>query len=264
MESSVAILSNHMSLMPLPTRMQPGVKFKRLTRGSSFKPLLKKAFKVALVDRQAGVRESWSKFINSFPDFACVCACSTGEEALRMSLQHQPDVVLVDICLPRMSGITCTRRLKTLLPKTQIVMLTALEDMEWVCRALQAGADGYLLKRTEPADLRMALQDVVSGGAPLTNLIANHVITSFRRQAKVRYRSARLTEREEQILRLVSEGCSNRLIANELALSLRMVESHLQNIFTKMQVRSRAHAAVRFMANKCPAQKPESCPQPTS
>jgi DNA-binding NarL/FixJ family response regulator len=106
-------------------------------------------FKVALVDEQAKVRESWSKSINSFPDFAFVCACSTGAEALRIFPQRPPDVVLMDIFLPQMSGIECTRRLKALLPKTQIVMLTAMEDMEWVFRALQAGADGYLLKRTK-------------------------------------------------------------------------------------------------------------------
>jgi DNA-binding NarL/FixJ family response regulator len=207
-------------------------------------------FKVALVDEQAKVRESWSKSINSFPDFAFVCACSTGAEALRIFPQRPPDVVLMDIFLPQMSGIECTRRLKALLPKTQIVMLTAMEDMEWVFRALQAGADGYLLKRTKPADLLLALQDVLNGGAPLTNLIARRVIESFRQQAKLRDPSTPLTVREEQILRLLTQGHSNRLIAKKLALSIDTVCSHLKKIFTKLQVSSRTQAVVRYLASQ--------------
>jgi DNA-binding NarL/FixJ family response regulator len=232
------------------TVIQSSTKFSYSTQGSSVKPSSKKPFKVALVDEQATVRESWCKFINSFPDFACVCACSTGEEALRKFPQHQPDVVLVDIFLPQMSGIECTRRLKALLPKTQIVMLTAMEDMEWVFRALQAGADGYLLKRTTPADLRLALLDVLNGGAPLTNLIARRVIASFRQKAKLRDPSPPLTVREEQILRLLTQGHSNRLIAKKLALSIDTVCSHLKKIFTKLQVSSRTQAVVRYMASQ--------------
>lgn len=255
MESSVAILSDHLSLMPslMPadnyeTMIEPSAKFKCASQGSGVKPSSKRPFKVALVDEQPGARKSWCKFINSFTDFACVCACPTGEEALRKFPQHQPDVVLVDVFLPRMSGIECTSRLKALLPKTQIVMLTTMEDMEWVFRALQAGADGYLLKRTTPAELRVALLDVLNGGAPLTNLIARRMIASFRQKTKLRDPSPPLTVREEQILRLLAQGHSNRLIAKKLALSIDTVCSHLKKVFNKFKVSSRTQAAIRYMA----------------
>src|SRR5208282_5237006 len=118
------------------------------------------------------------------PGFSCIRVCPSGEEALRVIPTVQPDVVLMDIFLPRMSGIECTARLKELLPKTQIVMLTAVDDNELVFMALQAGADGFLLKRTKPADLRAALLEVARGGAPMTSEIARRVVESFRRSAK--------------------------------------------------------------------------------
>ncbi len=203
-----------------------------------------------LVEDQPKVRESWTKLINSFPDFQCVCACSTGEEALRVIPQEQPDVVLMDIFLPRMSGIECTSRLKELLPQTQIVILTAMDDQELVFLALEAGADGYLLKRTKPADLRNALLDVLGGGAPMTSQIARRVIESFRAKAKVRDESKRLSVREEQILVLLSQGYSNKLIADKLELSIDTVCSHLKHVFNKLHVNSRTEAVVRYMASK--------------
>ena len=246
-----------MSLMPrlMPaghheTMNLPRAKFTDSARGNRVMPPSKKPFKVALVDEQARVRESWCNFVNSFPDFACVFACSTAEEALQKFPQHQPDVVLVDLFLPRMSGIECTRRLKVLLPRTQIVILTATEDRKWVFRALQAGADGYLLKRTTPADLQRALLDVLSGGVPLTSLIARHVIASFRQNAGLRDPSPPLTVREEQILRLLTRGHSNRLIARKLALSIDTVCTHLKKVYNKLQVSSRTEAAIRYLALK--------------
>src|ERR1035437_3102533 len=118
-----------------------------------------KPLRVALVEDQREIRENWQRLIESFPDFKCVCTCATAEEALRVLAPARPDVVLMDIYLPRMSGIECTARLKALLPETQIVILTAVDDDELVFLALEAGGDGYLLKRTKPDDLRTALLD---------------------------------------------------------------------------------------------------------
>src|SRR5208283_2776091 len=100
-------------------------------------------FKVVLVEDKEEIRSGWSKLINSFPGFTCVCACTSGEEALRIIPSIRPDVVLMDIFLPRMSGIECTTRLKQLLPQVQIIILTAVDDNELVFMALQAGADGF-------------------------------------------------------------------------------------------------------------------------
>ena len=208
--------------------------------------------RVALVEDQPKVRESWVRLINSFPDFACVCACMSGEEAVRVIPQHQLDVVLMDIFLPRMSGIECTARLKTLLPQLQIVILTAMDDQELVFLALEAGADGYLLKRTKPSELREALLNVLAGGVPMTSQIARLVIDSFRQKAKTRDESLELSLREEQVLQLISLGYSNKMIADKLELSTETVCSHLKHVFVKLHVNSRTEAVVRYMASKMP------------
>ena len=164
----------------------------------------------------------------------------------------------MDIFLPRMSGIECTARLKALLPQTQIVILTAMDDQELVFMALEAGADGYLLKRTKPSELRTALLDVLGGGAPMSSQIARRVIESFRLKPQTRNESTRLTVREEQILLLLSQGYSNKTIADKLELSVDTVCSHLKHVFSKMHVRSRTEAVVRYMASKTPPDKAES------
>src|SRR5882757_2562524 len=240
------------------TMIQPSAKTTKPGKGGCpGEPSSKKTIKVALVEDQPKARESWIKLINSFPDFACICACATGEEALRIIPQEQPDVVLMDLFLPRMSGLECTVRIKELLPKTQIVILTAMDDQELVFLALEAGADGYLLKRTKPADLRAALLDVLAGGAPMTSQIARRVIESFRQKSKVRDESLRLSIREEQILMLLSQGYANKLIADKLELSIDTVCSHLKHVFNKLHVSSRTEAVIRYMATKTSRQKPD-------
>ncbi len=222
---------------------------------STAKTTSKRPVKVALVEDQPKVRESWTTLINSIPDFTCICACATGEDALKVIPQERPDVVLMDIFLPRMSGIECTARLKAVLPHTQIVILTAMDDQELVFLALEAGADGYLLKRTKPADLRNALLDVLGGGAPMTSQIARRVIESFRQKTPFRDESMNLTAREEQILLLLSQGYPNKTIADKLGLSIDTVCSHLKHVFSKLHVSSRTEAVVRYMASKTPQQK---------
>lgn len=210
----------------------------------------KERLRVALVEDQPKVRESWVRLLNSFPDFSCVCACMSGEEAIRVIPQQQPDVILMDIFLPRMSGIECTARLKALLPDVQIVILTAMDDQELVFLALEAGADGYLLKRTKPSDLRTALLDVLAGGVPMTSQIARLVIDSFRRKVKTKEETAELSLREEQILQLISQGFSNKMIADKLQVSIDTVCSHLKHVFVKLHVNSRTEAVVRYMASR--------------
>ena len=205
---------------------------------------------VVLVEDKPGVRESWVKLINSLPGFVCRHTCSSGEEALRVIPEVNPDVVLMDIFLPRMSGIECTARLKLLLPKIQILILTAVEDDELVFMALEAGADGYLLKRTTPEDLRAAMVDVMGGGAPMTSEIARRVVESFRRASKQKQPTVHLTTREEEVLILLSKGYSNKEIANQLTIGTETVGSHLKHIYEKMHVRSRTEAVARYMTSK--------------
>jgi DNA-binding NarL/FixJ family response regulator len=232
---------------------QPKIKMaKHTTTSRASGSAAKKPLHVALVEDHPNVAENWIRLINSFPDFKCVCSCGTGEEALRVIPEEKPDVILMDIFLPRMSGIECTAKLKALLPQTQIVILTAMDDQELVFMALEAGADGYLLKRTKPSELRTALLDVLGGGAPMTSQIARRVIETFRRQAATRdeSESVRLSVREEQILMLLSQGFANKQIAEKLELSVDTVCSHLKHVFSKLHVRSRTEAVVRYMAFK--------------
>jgi DNA-binding NarL/FixJ family response regulator len=210
----------------------------------------KPPLRVALVEDQRDTRESWSRLISSFPDFTCICACATAEEALRVIPLEKPDVILMDVFLPRMSGIECTSRLKAVLPKTPIVMLTASDEDEILFLALESGADGYLLKRTKPMELRDALLDVMSGGAPMTSEIARHVVASFRRKSSGLDPSIALTAREEETLVLLTKGYSNKEIAEYLGLSVETVRSHLKNIYTKMHVRSRTEAVAHYMSKR--------------
>ena len=208
----------------------------------------KSLIKVALVEDRRDMRESWGRLVDSLGDFECICVCASGDEALQSIPLAQPDVVLMDIFMPRMSGIECTARLKEILPKTPIVILTTSEDDEMVFLTLQAGADGYLLKRTKPADLRAALLDVLSGGAPMSSEIARRVVESFRAKGPARDESVSLTAREEETLVLLTKGFSNKEIADQLSLSIETVRSHLKHIYEKMHVRSRAEAVARYMS----------------
>jgi DNA-binding NarL/FixJ family response regulator len=217
---------------------------------SAVAPPAKSPVKVVLVEDKAGVRESWCKLVNSLAGFSCVNVCSSGEEALRVIPSIAPEVVLMDIFLPRMSGIECTARLKLLLPKTQILILTAVDDDELVFMALEAGADGYLLKRTKPEDLRAAMLDVLGGGAPMTSEIARRVVESFRRASRLPRQTIHLSAREEEVLILLSKGYSNKEIAEQLSISAETVGSHLKHIYEKMHVRSRAEAVAHYMTNR--------------
>ncbi len=203
-----------------------------------------------LVEDRPEVRDNWSRLINSFPGFACVRVCASGEEALRVIPEAQAEVVLMDIFLPRMSGIECTARLRELLPKLRIIMLTAVEDDELVFMALQAGADGYLLKRTQPEELHAALLEVLGGGAPMTSEVARRVVQSFRRATKPREPAVRLSAREEEVLILLSKGYANKEIADQLSISAETVGSHLKHIYEKLHVRSRTEAVARYITGK--------------
>ncbi|BCX47340.1 DNA-binding response regulator [Haloferula helveola] len=206
--------------------------------------------RVALVEDQLDTRESWRRLISSFPDFECTCVCASAEDALRMIPENLPDVVLMDVFLPRMSGIECTARLKAMKPDIPIVMLTASDEDEILFLALESGADGYLLKRTKPADLRAALLDVLNGGAPMTSEIARHVVASFRKKSGLSDPSVALTHREEETLVLLTKGYSNKEIADHLGIGIETVRSHLKNIYTKMHVRSRTEAVAHYMSRR--------------
>jgi DNA-binding NarL/FixJ family response regulator len=209
------------------------------------------------VEDQAKARETWTRRIQSFPDFDCVCSCISAEEALTVIPDLHPDVVLMDIFLPRMSGIECLARLKARMPEVQIVILTAMDNQELLFMALKAGADGYLLKRTKAVDLRKALLDVLGGGVPMSSQIARRLIESFRENPKSKDDSLNLSAREEQILQLVSKGHPNKSIADQLDMSFDTVRTHLKRVFKKMHVKSRTEAAMSYINSKMSEQRPD-------
>lgn len=143
------------------------------------------------------------------------------------------------------------------MPDIQIVMLTAMDNQELIFMALEAGADGYLLKRTKPSDLRNALLAVLNGGVPMTSQIARRLIQSFRKNATSTGESKGLSAREEQILQLVSKGHSNKLIADKLDMNYETVCTHLKRVFKKLHVNSRTEAAIRYINSIMSEQRPD-------
>ena len=206
--------------------------------------------KVALVEDQAAMRRNLELMLRRATGVKCVCACSSAEEALAEIPRHRPDVILMDINLPGASGIECTARLKQLLPNVQVIMLTVYRDTASIFNALKAGACGYLLKRAAPAEVLEAITSIRTGGAPMTSEIARKIVTAFQSPAPNPTDAVALTEREIEILELLSQGRVSKEIADQLAISYNTVRVHTTHIYEKLHVRSRSEALLKFMADK--------------
>ncbi|MCX7824703.1 MAG: response regulator transcription factor [Verrucomicrobiae bacterium] len=202
---------------------------------------------VAIVEDKAALRQDLADLINSRKGLRCIGAFATGEEALAALPKAPPDVVLMDINLPGMSGIDCTRELKARLPKTEIVMLTMFEDADKIFAALRAGASGYLLKRAAIAELPEAIEQAHRGGSPMTPQIARHVVQFFQSQSSQPANAEGLTERERDLLSLLARGRQYKEIAEQLGISVDTVRSHIRRIYRKLHVHSRTEAAVKFL-----------------
>src|SRR5579883_2308679 len=175
---------------------------------------------VALVEDNARMRESFALALNSSPGLRCIATYATGEEAVRAIPAAPPDVVLMDIHLPRMSGIVCVSKLKAVLPQLQILMLTRFEETGTIFEALRAGASGYLVKQVRPAELAEAVEQVHAGGAPMSMHIARKVIEHFQRPPEANDGLASLSPREQEVLRLLARGALFKNIADSLGISL--------------------------------------------
>ena len=202
--------------------------------------------RVAVVEDIEGIRAEVVQLIESFEGFVCVQTCASAEEALKVLPALAPDVVLMDIYLPRMSGIECTLRLKDALPSCQIVMLTSSDEEELVFRALEAGADGYLLKDGTPEDLRQGLLDLRRGGVPMTSGIARRVVQFFRQRAKGADELRSLSQREAEVLALIARGLSTKEVGDRLSLTVETIKTYVKNIYEKMHVHSRAEAVAKY------------------
>jgi DNA-binding NarL/FixJ family response regulator len=202
------------------------------------------------VEDSAQISKNWIQLLSTQADFQCVGSFPTAEEALQGMPGLRPDVILMDISLPGMSGIECVPRMKRLLPKTPILMVTVHSDNDRLFQALQAGASGYLLKRTTPEELIAAIHEVLKGGAPMTGEIARRVIESFSRPAISPVDGCALSDREREVIELLAQGYSDKEIAGKLEIGFTTVRSHVGHIFEKLHVRSRVEAATLFVNSK--------------
>jgi DNA-binding NarL/FixJ family response regulator len=206
--------------------------------------------KIAIVEDNKTIRESLAEFAQKDPENRCVCTCPTAEEALKALPKEQPDIVLMDIQLPNMSGIECCAQLKQMLPTAQIIMVTVYEDTERIFKALRAGACGYLLKRCTPEELIAAIREVRQGGAPMSREIARKVIFSFQEPLAAAAEVEDLSPREKEILELLAVGFPNKQIADRMGVTDGTVRWHLRHVYNKLHVRSRTEAALKFRSSK--------------
>jgi DNA-binding NarL/FixJ family response regulator len=206
--------------------------------------------KVALVEDSEPLRRQLKHMLSRAPGVKCVCDCGSAEEAFQKIPAAGPDVVLMDINLPGISGIGCAARLKQQLPALQVIMLTVYEDGDSIFNALKAGACGYLLKRSSPAEILDAVTAVRQGGVPMTGEIARKVIMTFQSPVAGSEDMVTLSSREQEILELLSQGLLNKEIADKLSISYHTVKVHLKHVYDKLHVRSRAEAMLKFMGDK--------------
>jgi DNA-binding NarL/FixJ family response regulator len=202
---------------------------------------------VSIVEDTDKLRATLARVLNRAEGFRCLSQYANAEDALKDLPQVRPDVVLMDINLPGMNGVQCVRQLKTLLPQIQVMMLTVYEDTENIFNALAAGASGYMLKRTSSKELLEAIQDVQRGGSPMTMHIARKVVQSFQHTSASAQATENLSEREQQVLDLLSQGLMYKEIAEKLGISYETVHTYIRRIYEKLQVRTRTEAVAKFL-----------------
>jgi DNA-binding NarL/FixJ family response regulator len=200
---------------------------------------------VVIVEDDRALRQQIVEILATASDIRCVGAFASAEEALKAIPAKMPDVVLMDIKLPGMSGIDCVAKLKRMLPSLQIIMVTIFEDSERIFRALKAGASGYLVKSRPPERLLEAIRDVHSGGSPISSHIARKVVQHFHLLDPSPKEAENLSPREEQVLDLLASGFIYKEIGDKLNISVETVRTYVKNICNKMHVRNRLEAVAK-------------------
>lgn len=200
---------------------------------------------VLLVDDHKMVRQGVRAFLQTQADIEVVAEADSGETAVALAAEHAPDVVLMDLVMPGMDGVTATRQVKAQSPRTQIIMLTSYHQDEHIFPAIRAGALSYLLKDIEPAALAEAVRQAAQGEAVLHPRVAARVVQELHgsRQEAVNV-FTELSEREMEVLRLIADGANNSSIAEQLIISEKTVKSHVSNILSKLHLADRTQAAV--------------------
>lgn len=206
------------------------------------------SFRVSIVEDDPGVRAGLERLFNQSREFKCVSTYASAESALVGLPRDKADVILMDINLPGRSGIDCVRQLKEGNPSILVLMLTVYEDTDLVFQALQAGATGYLLKRTPPRQLLEAVSEVLEGGAPITSHIARKVVEAFHAQATNRpaVPEAELSPREREVLELLAKGFLIKEIADRVGVGFGTVRTYVRRVYEKLHVQSRSQAIAKY------------------
>jgi len=205
---------------------------------------------VAIVEDRREIREGLQVLVGGTSGFRCTGSYETMEQALQEIGARVPDVLLVDIGLPGMSGIDGIRRLKEMYPRLALLVLTIYEDDKRIFEALCAGASGYLLKGTAPARLLESIREIASGGAPMSPEVASRVVRLFREFRPPERASFSLTQQEGELLRLIVDGHHYKTAAKELGISVNTVSFHLKNIYAKLHVHSKSEAVAKAIRER--------------
>jgi DNA-binding NarL/FixJ family response regulator len=205
---------------------------------------------VSIVEDIRGTRENLVTLLNGEPGLRCLNAYATGEEAVRGIPTDKPDVALVDIKLPDMSGIECVAKLKTMVPDLRLLMLTTYEEHDLIFNSLRAGASGYLLKQMLHGELVQAIEQVHAGGAPMSMQIARKVVNYFNQLPTPVTDVKTLTRREHEILELLAKGFYYKEIGSSLGISMNTVRTHLKHVYEKLHVQSRKDATLKFVGRQ--------------
>jgi DNA-binding NarL/FixJ family response regulator len=216
------------------------------------------AITVSIIEDDASARKILAGWISRADDFQLVGEWGDAENAIPVLREKKPNVVLMDINLPGMSGVEAVKKLKPLLPGTQFVILTVYEDADHIYNALASGATGYLLKHTPREELFTALRDVHKGGSPMTSNIARKVVQSFRQTGPSPSEDDGLSRREQEVLDLLTRGYLYKEIAERLNISVPTVNTYVRRIYEKLHVRSRAQAVARYARFSRPEERPSA------
>jgi DNA-binding NarL/FixJ family response regulator len=202
---------------------------------------------ISIVEDDRKTRSNLMTFLKGEAGVSLLTAYENGEEAMRGIPLERPQVALVDINLPGISGIDCTARLKADLPELQVLMLTAYEDSDMIFSSLRAGASGYLLKRMVPTELIKSIEQVHLGGAPMSMRVARKVVDHFHQIRQPASDVEKLSKREQEVITLLAQGYLYREISDSLGISLGSVRTYLQRIYEKLHVQTRTEATVKFL-----------------
>lgn len=202
---------------------------------------------VAVVEDDHSTREALARLVHGTPGFACLGGWATVEAMLGVALPEPPDVILLDIQLPGMSGIEGIEPLRRLYPRATILMLTVFDDEQKVFQALCAGAHGYLLKNTAPGKLLDAIREAEAGGSPMSPEIARMVVRLFREKASPRDDEHDLSPQEVRLLGLLAEGHSYQSAADEMIVSINTVRNYIRSVYDKLHVHSKSAAVAEAL-----------------